>query len=458
MGHFVLESLLLSTLAWFIAIPFSFLLLRLFQSILEVSISMRYVYFGLLAGFFISLIVVGMLGGIYPGSMSGSILTSFRAGDKRYSFSSHYRWKHVLILSQFVLLISLIIASTVIFKQTDYLRSFDVGYEKDHIIQIYLPGSNADDLQALRDDLMANPSVESTCLGRASPVHLAPIVATEGWTWKGLGEGTHTSIYQLMVDHNYLNVFKIPILEGRFFSSSNTDQDNIVINEKLAGLMGFDSPLGQTLIRGEKSYVIIGVVKDFHFQHLINDVHPLLFLYSNSGTKLFVKLNRLSKSVLEQIENEFNRFSDQPFTYDFITNQYDELYKNESKLTKAILAFTVLTIVLSFIGLIGLISYTTETRIKEIAIRKVCGASINKILLLINLGIVKWIMLGVLISWTISWFALNRWLEGFSNRIALQWWFFVAGALIVLVLTILTISFQSWKAATRNPVEAIKYE
>ena len=173
---------------------------------------------------------------------------------------------------------------------------------------------------------------------------------------------------------------------------------------------------------------------------------------------MFVKLNRLSKSVLEQIENEFNRFSDQPFTYDFITNQYDELYKNESKLTKAILAFTVLTIVLSFIGLIGLISYTTETRIKEIAIRKVCGASINKILLLINLGIVKWIMLGVLISWTISWFALNRWLEGFSNRIALQWWFFVAGALIVLVLTILTISFQSWKAATRNPVEAIKYE
>jgi len=338
------------------------------------------------------------------------------------------------------------------------LRSFEVGYDRENIMQIVLPRKKVQDFQALKDELLANPLIESICSAGSSPVYLPPIITSEGWTWKGLAEGSHTSIYGISIDHDYLKVFQIPILEGRFFFPTKTDADKVIINEKLASLLGFSDPLGETMTRGEKVYEIIGVVKDFHFQHLSNNVQPLLFFYSYSNTKLFAKLIEPSKQVLDQIQGELMKFSDQPFAYNFIADKYDELYRNEVKLTKAILVFTLLTIILSCIGLVGLISFTTETRTREIGIRKICGASISQILFLLNMGIVKWILLGVLLSWIFSWIALNRWLESFANRITLDWWFFVSGAFIILLLTIITISFQTWKAASRNPAEAVKYE
>ena len=456
-GDIISESILLSILAWLIAIPFTILLYHLFQSILEVNIALHYLYVSLAAGFFISLLFVGFLSGIYPGVMTSSIQPSIR-GNNRYSFISQQRWRNVFIVSQFVLSISLVIASLVVIKQTNFLRNYDVGYEKDNIIQIVLPRGKLEQTQSLRDDLMSNPQIESICLAGSSPVHLPPIFTSEGWTWKGLPEGSHTSIYHISADHNYLTIFQIPLIEGRFFSSLKTDLDKVVINEKLADLLGFSDPVGERMIRGEKQYEIIGVVKDFHFQHLSNNIKPFLFLYSDSKTKMFIKMIEPSKQVLDQIRGKLVEFSDQPFRYDFITDKYDELYRNETKLTKAILVFTLLAIILSCIGLIGLISFTTETRTREIGIRKVCGASISEILVLLNMGIIKWILLGVLISWIFSWIFLNRWLESFANRITLDWWLFVLGAFIILLLTILTVSFQTWKAASRNPAEAIKYE
>jgi putative ABC transport system permease protein len=338
------------------------------------------------------------------------------------------------------------------------LRNFEVGYERENIMQIILPRNEVQDFQALKDELEANPLIESACFAGSSPVYLPPIIMSEGWTWKGLEEGSHTSIYGISVDHDYLKVFGIPILEGRFFSALKTDVDKVVINEKLAGLLDFSDPLGETMTRGEHVYEIIGVVKDFHFQHLSNTIQPLLFRYRDSGTKLFVRMNEPSGQVPGQVQAKLKQFSDQPFVYEFVADKYDELYRNESKLAKAVVVFTLLTMILSCIGLIGLISYTTETRTREIGIRKVCGASISQILFLLNTGIIKWILLGVLLSWILSWMALSRWLQGFASRTTLDGWFFVLGAFTILILTVITVSLQSWKAASRNPAEAIKYE
>ena len=457
-GEYVSESLLLSFFAWLLAVPFSLFFYHMFQSILEVNINLNYLFASLAAGFFVSLIFAGFLSGIYPAFMTGFIQPSIRGHEKKYSFISQRRWRNVFIVSQFVLSISLTIGSLVIMKQTNYLRDFEVGYEKENIMQIVLPRNKVQDFQVLKDDLMASPNVENISFAGSSPVHLPPIFTTEGWNWKGLAEGSHTSIYSISVDHNYLEVFQIPLMDGRFFSPSKTDVDKIIINETLARMLGFSDPLGGQMIRGENKYEIIGVVKDFHFQHLSNSIQPLLFLYSDSKNKMFVKITGMSNLVVDQIQGKLIQFSDQPFTYEFIADKYDELYRNESKLAKAILAFTLLTIALSCIGLIGLISYTTETRTREIGIRKVCGANTSQMLLLLNGSIVKWVSLGVLISWILSWMALHRWLEGFAYRIALDGWLFLTGAILILLLATLTISYQTWKAANRNPAEAIKYE
>ena len=219
--------------------------------------------------------------------------------------------------------------------------------------------------------------------------------------------------------------------------------------------MGFPEPIGQILTRGENQYEIIGMVKDFHFQHLSNNIHPLMFMYSVSKPKMFVKTNNQSKQVLEQIQNIFLNFSDEPYNYDFVADQYDELYKDEFKLTIAILVFTILAIVLSCIGLI---TFSTETKTKEIGIRKVCGASTREMLKLLNMAVIRWLLLGFVLSCVLSWIGLNRWLESFANRIALDWWIFILGASIILVITMLTVSFQTWRAATRNPAEALRSE
>jgi putative ABC transport system permease protein len=448
----------LSLVAWLFSIPVSMIFIHFFESILEVKISLSYLNVSLAAGFFVSLLVVGIISGIYPAIMTSSIAPSITGGKTNISHHSQGRWKNAFVLYQFVLSISLTIACLVIIKQTNFLKSFEVGYEKDNIIQIMLPREKVQEFQSLRNNLMANPDIVEICFAGASPVNLSPINSTENWTWKGLGEGTHTSIYPIYGDHNYLKIFQIPLIEGRYFSSSGTNQDKVVINERLAGLMGFSDPIGQILTRGENQYEIIGMVKDFHFQHLSNDIHPLIFMYSDSKPKMFIKTNIQSKELLEQIQNIFLNFSDEPYNYDFVTDQYDELYKDELMLTIAILVFTILTIILSCIGLIGLITFSTETRTKEIGIRKVCGASTGEMLKLLNIAVIRWFLLGFVLSCVLSWIGLNRWLERFANRITLDWSIFILGASIILLITALTVSLQIWRAATRNPAEALRSE
>jgi putative ABC transport system permease protein len=321
-----------------------------------------------------------------------------------------------------------------------------------------LPSENVKDFKSIENDLIANPNIKDVCFAGESPVDLSPIFTTENWNWEGLSVGTHTSVYRLFVDQNYLNVFQIPLIMGKFFSPLKTDSDKVVINEKFATLMGFKNPIGQTIRQGGIKYEIIGIVKDFHFQHLSNNVQPLMFMYSDIKNKMFIKTNQQSKQVLEQIHSQFTKFSDQPLTYSFITDKYDDLYKNERKISIGILVFTIITIFLSCIGLIGLITFNTESKTKEIGVRKVCGAKIYEIIIMLNKGIIRWFLIGFFISCIISWIAMNKWLESFAYRATVDWWLFIAGALIVLFITAFTISWQSWKAAIKNPVEALKYE
>jgi putative ABC transport system permease protein len=183
-----------------------------------------------------------------------------------------------------------------------------------------------------------------------------------------------------------------------------------------------------------------------------------MFMYSDTKNKMFIKTNQLSKQVLEQIHRQFAKFSDQPFTFSFIGGKYDDLYKNESKISIAILVFTILTIFLSCIGLIGLITFNTETKTKEIGIRKVSGAKINEIIIMLNKDIMRWFLIGFFLSCIVSWIVMNKWLENFAYRVSIDWWVCILGGFVVLVIATFSVSWQTWKAAVKNPVEALKYE
>jgi putative ABC transport system permease protein len=255
-----------------------------------------------------------------------------------------------------------------------------------------------------------------------------------------------------------LDVFQIPLLKGRVFSASKTDKDKVIINEKLASLLGFDDPVGKVVRQGENNFEIIGVVKNFHFQNLSNNIQPLLFMYSDKENRMFVKIGHNAAQSIDVIKKQVAQFYDQPFNYNFVDDDLKELYINENKISLGIIVFTILAIILSCIGLIGLVTFNTESKTKGIGVRKVFGAKITEIVILLNKDIIKWFLVGFFASCILSWILMTKWLENFAFRIPLNWWIFILGASIIMIIAALTVSWKTWKAAIKNPVDALKYE
>jgi len=413
---FMTESIILSFVAWFFAFLLARFLMQFFQSIVNVNISSQYLYASTIAGFFLSVIVVGIIFGFQPAIMISSF-NPFSSGKASKSNPLiQGKLQNAFVLFQFILSISLIIACFVVINQTKFMKDIEVGYDMDSIIQFDLPRKTIEDFNAFSNDLIADPNVEHVSFAVKSPVNLGPLNKMNNWDWKGLEQGKLTTIYGLNVDHNFLDVFQIPLIKGRFFTSTGSDK------------------------------------------HPSNDINPFLFMNSSVKRQMFVKTNNNTQKIIDKVNNELARISDEPFLYSYISDQYDDLYAYENKLVKLIITFTLLTIFLACIGLIGLVTYNTETRTKEIGIRKVQGAKIGQVMLLLNQSIIKRLIIGSFISSLISWIAMNKWLESFHNRITIDWWIYILSICIVTVITILCVSWQTWKASLQNPASTLKYE
>ncbi|RXQ95863.1 ABC transporter permease [Ancylomarina salipaludis] len=455
--YFLVESAINSIIASVMAILLSALFIRYFKLILDVNISSRYLIISYILGTIGAFLMIGIISGLYPALLTSSYSPFSKIQSNRSSVYQG-RLRNAFVISQFILSISLTIVCLFIIRQTSYLNNFDLGYNSHNIVEIYLPPQGEKDFETIKNNLLSNPNITQVSFAGNSPVDVSPFFMTDNWKWDGSEEGASTSIYRLTVDDSYLNIFQIPLLEGRNFSGAKTDETKVIINEKLSQLLGFSSPIGKILWQGENKFEIIGVVKNFHFQNLSNTIQPQLFAYSATKNRMFVEINQNTEPGLNAIKNQFTQFYDQLFSYSFIDDQVKSLYVNENKISLGIIVFTILTILLSCIGLIGLITFNTELKTKEIGIRKVCGAKITEIVVYLNQDILKWFLVGVVISAWISWYLMTKWLGNFAYKISLNWWVFLLGALIIFTITALTISWQSWKAARANPVETLKYE
>jgi ABC-type antimicrobial peptide transport system permease subunit len=455
--YFLAESVINSIIASSLAIVLSIVFIRLFQMILDINLASRYLIISYISGTIGSLIIVGIISGLYPALITSSF-SPFSKNLRNNSSPHQNKLRNTFILSQFILSITLTIVCLVIIRQTNYLNKFDVGYDSHNIVKMYMPPQGIKDFETIKNILLSDPNIEQVSFAGASPVNLSPFFATKNWEWEGLKEGSSTSIYRLMVDHTYLDVFQIPLLKGRVFSASKTDKDKVIINEKLASLLGFDDPVGKVVRQGENNFEIIGVVKNFHFQNLSNNIQPLLFMYSDKENRMFVKIGHNAAQSIDVIKKQVAQFYDQPFNYNFVDDDLKELYINENKISLGIIVFTILAIILSCIGLIGLVTFNTESKTKGIGVRKVFGAKITEIVILLNKDIIKWFLVGFFASCILSWILMTKWLENFAFRIPLNWWIFILGASIIMIIAALTVSWKTWKAAIKNPVDALKYE
>ncbi len=365
-------------------------------------------------------------------------------------------WKSLVTFQLFVS-IALIICSLVIYKQIRYGLTKDLGIQMENMItvpSIKLGGKKNAFIDAVSDHVQT----ESQCLS-STYINTFDIW---GGKLKEPGKNDKSIDYNIVrVNNEFLNTLKLELVGGRDFGKDGvSDERSMIVNQAFVDYYELTNPL-EASIRG---LPIIGVVENFNFNSVHYQIEPLVL--SNTPKQADLSTIRFSANTREELgaymdflRNEWMKLApEKPFEFEFLDKRLASMYKKEIVLSKVLISFAVLSIFIACLGILGLLSYIMESRIKEIGIRKVNGAGILEILRLINMGLVNWTLIGFVIACPIAWFAMNKWLENFAYKTTLSWWIFLLAGVLALGIALLTVSWQSWRAATRNPVEALRYE
>jgi putative ABC transport system permease protein len=476
--QFLIESILTVLLAFLLAIMIAFLLIPLVNQLTQKNLSFSSFSNPKWSSMLImAALGLGLISGIYP----AIYLSSFRPAQVLKSFNISekglFNLRKVLVVFQFTISAALITGTLVIIQQIHFIQNRKLGLNKDQVMII----SNAGELsrnnrEALRTELAATAGVVRAATSNG-------IVGGQNWTTYMRSKGSENGqlINFLGISYDYLQVLGIELKEGRYFSSEfpadsfsngipgtkERISGGIIMNEKALRDLGISEPaVGKLVRRGNDNdtswyTTIIGVTKDFHFASLKNEIKPFAFMLNPDWQDNFtIKVNPINlRHTITEIEKKWNKYApDRPFQYSFLDETFAGQYKSEQRFNRVFLYITTLAIFIACMGLFGLTAYMVEKRTREIGIRKVIGASVANILTLLSWDFVKLVLLAVFIATPISWWAMNKWLQGFVYRANINVWIFAAAAIIALFISIMTICVQAVKAALANPVKSLRTE
>jgi putative ABC transport system permease protein len=369
-----------------------------------------------------------------------------------------------LVLFQFVLSIVLIIATIVITNQVHYMQTKHLGFDRDNLVYIPFQGDLWYRYQVFNQQLLGQPGIAGVTESMQAPSHIEHVGYDIGWDGKPADE--HVVAIHNGINYGYLNMMKVPIIQGRDFSRDHpTDSGALIINETFRAMTGFKDPIGKRITFFGGRHPIIGVVKDFHLRSLRDPIEPLiLFLadtsnYIYGGGVLVKTVPHKEHEAVASMEKVFRSLEPAfPFRYYFADEDYQRLYASEQTVSRLADGFSALAIIISCLGLLGLSIFTAEQRRKEIGVRKVIGASTGSIVSLLSSEIVRLIVLAALVATPLAWIAMHSWLQGFAYRVDIGWWVFLASGGVALLIALMTISWQAMKAARANPVRALRSE
>ena len=409
---------------------------------------------------------LGVLSGIYP----AVILSAFKpAGILKGSFKSSAKGillRKTLVVLQFVITIILVTGIVIIYSQMSFIKHKDLGYDKDALLYLRVNG-NMDVIKgyaAFKNELKNNPLIYG--IANSNSMIIGGLGSGGSETVDEKGNPLQVNTSRLRVDTNYLNVYGIKLLAGRSFTQPTANNSNreIILNEVAVRKFGWknnETAIGKPFKMGDTKGVIIGVINDFHFNSLEQSIEPLAIYplddhFSRSTLRIDIKQ---ADKVITFIENTWKKhFPSALFDYDFVSQDLKEQYLSEERFSKIFLYFSILSLMIACLGLYGLISYTVFQKTKEIGIRKVLGATANSIAAMLSGNFLNLVLMACFISVPIAWYGLNKWLQNFAYRISLSWWMFTAAGLLVLLIALITVSFQSVKAAIANPVKSLRTE
>jgi putative ABC transport system permease protein len=461
--QFIGETVLLCLLAFFLTLIFSALLLPLFNLLAGKTISDGiFESPGKVVALFFAAIAIGLLAGIYP----AFVLTSFKPITVlKGRFSTGTKGiilRKGLVVAQFTISIALIIATIVVYNQMTYMQNQDLGFSKDQMMIIDTHGDKAK--TAFKQSLSSLPGVKSTASSSSVPGGGNPGAYSEIENNKGDLQIANLDLY--FVDFDYINQFKIKMVAGRGFSKEfGTDTTQaMVLNEAAVKLFGYSSPqdaIGKRFKQWGREGKIIGVMKNFHFKSLQQDIKPLSMRIEPDRWDL-VTVNISASNVpatIAAIENKWKAsISNRPFSYYFLDEFFDKQYKSEQRFGKLFLNFAILAIIISCLGLLGLASYSTLQRTKEIGIRKVLGASVSGIVNLLSTEFLVLVIISFAIAAPVAGFFMHKWLQDFAYHTSLNFWVFIIAGISALTIALFTVSFQAVRAAIANPVTSLRSE
>jgi putative ABC transport system permease protein len=461
--QFVGESIIICLIAFILAIILSAIFLPSFNKLAGKIVSDgifdhgQYIFY-----LFLAAVGIGLLAGTYPAFVLSSFKPVIVLKGRFATGSRGILLRKGLVVAQFSISIALIIGTIVVYNQMNYMRSKDLGFSKDQMLVIDTNGDPAKD--AFNQAIKSIPAVKATALSSSAPGTGNPGAYSEIENKKGDLQIANLDLYY--ADFDYIPLYKIKMVAGRAFSrdfATDTTQA-MILNQAAVKMFGYSSPqeaIGRRFKQWGREGKIIGVVKDFHFRGLQEPIKPLSMRIEPGGSNL-VSVNVSAANLpatIAAIENKWKQLiPNRPFSYFFLDEFFNEQYRGEERFGKLFLNFAILAIFISCLGLLGLASYSTMQRTKEIGIRKVMGASLGNVVTLLSKDFLLLVGIASLVAFPLAWWLMHQWLQDFPYRISIPWWVFAMAGLLAIAIALCTVSFQAVKAALMNPVKSLRTE
>ena len=473
--QFLVEALMYTLFAALVAVVIVVVTLPGFNQLASKSLSLlALLQWKAWAGLLLLIVLTALFAGSYP----AFFLTAFKPvsvlkGKADFKTSkTGFSTRNVLVVFQFAVSAMLIICTIVVYKQLLFNQSKDLGYNKENVLVVNDAERLGKNEESFRNAVLALPEITNATISTNLPA--SEKYFDDDYTPETTGDNVarpdkNLSIASYIVDESFVPTLKLQVISGRNFSKSFNDSASVILNETAARRAGWKNPIGKYLIYpggNNTKFQVVGIVKDFNAASLHDDMMPWALFYTTSKTytmptsfvSVRLKPGDYSKA-LNKIQAIWKTFiPDNPFEYSFLDRQYDALYKTDQTIGKVFTVFTFLSITVACLGLLGLAMYTAERRTKEIGIRKVLGASVQNVVGMLSKDFLKLVLIASVIAFPVAWYAMNNWLQDFAYKTEISWWVFALSTGIVTAIALITIGFQSVKAAMGNPIESLRSE
>jgi putative ABC transport system permease protein len=465
--QFLTESVIIAFIGLFVGLGMVEFCLPFFNQLTKQSLILNYRDPIVAGGLILFTLMIGLLSGFYP-ALTFASFNPIRALKGFAGTTGNRPWlRNGLVIFQFTVCIVMIISTIVVYKQLTFMTNKNLGFAKDQILVIKRPEGLKENKTAFKNELMKkagilNVSYTETTPGRGFNGH--------GQHFAGTPLTENPVIFPLVADEDILQTLDLQLVQGNPFKGQDVKRPKAILNETAVNMLGLKNPLEEKIdagTMGKQEVDIIGVVKDFHFKSFHHKVEPLV-IYSldvendpiHRVTYMLVKVNgQDTPATLKYIEDQWKKLAgNYPFEYSFLNEDFNRLFEKESTMAKVYTVFSAISIAISCLGLLGLTSFFATRRTKEIGIRKIVGASLTNITILLSRDFVKWLVISIIIGSAGAWYLMRQWLLNFAYQTEMSWWIFLLAGASIIIIAMFTVSWHLYQAASRNPVETLRYE